>query len=475
MNSNFLGREEELKSLEIIKSKKTSSLIAVTGRRRIGKSTLVEVFSKSFKSYVNFQGLPPREGQTNQDQLDNFAKQFSLRFNLPITTFSDWSEAFYYLSEQTKSGEWLIFLDELSWLGRYDKDFSGKLKIAWDTLFHRNNKLVLAICGSVSSWIEKNILNKTDFVGRISLVIRLQELDLKACNKFWGERTNKISSFEKFKLLSILGGIPKYLEEINPKATTDENIDRLCFKSGGYLFEDFDRIFNDIFESRSSLYKTIITSMLSRKLSASEIAQECSLNVNSDLTEYLKDLNLSGFIDRDWTYKADGKRSKISVYRIKDCYLRFYLKYIEPNKDKIQKNIYRSTNLETLKNWESIMGLQFESLVLSRLNEIIPLLKIDQHKIISASPHVQRKTSRTNPCQIDLLIHLKNDTYYLGEIKFRKKISKDVIKEVEEKRKSLKVPKNCTIRPILIYAGELDDRIKDEDYFDHIINMEELL
>jgi AAA+ ATPase superfamily predicted ATPase len=475
MTQSFLGRESELAALQGIKSKRIASIVAVTGRRRIGKSSLVDIFSRSFKNSVTFQGLPPRADQDNHDQLSNFAKQFSLRFNLPKALFSDWSEAFYFLAEQTKSGEWLIFLDEISWLARFDRDFPGKLKIAWDTLFSKNPKLVLVLCGSVSSWIERNILNRTDFVGRISLVIRLKELDLKSCGKFWGIREANVSNFEKLKLLSVTGGVPKYLEEINPRESADRNVDNLCFKRGGFLFEDFDRIFNDIFESRSNIYKKIVKELVTGRASAPDIADACKLHLNSDFSEYLEDLQQSGFIERDWSYNPDGARSRVNTYRINDCYLRFYLKYIEPNRDKINKGIYRGANLESLSNWSTIIGLQFESLVLSRLEEILPRLDIDLSKIISASPHTQRRTQRKGGCQIDLLIHLKSDTYYLCEIKFKRKISLDVIKEVAEKRRLLKVPKHCAVRPVLIYAGELDERVREEDYFDSLVNVEELL
>jgi hypothetical protein len=68
-----------------------------------------------------------------------------------------------------------------------DKDFVGQLKIAWDTRFKKNRRLILVLCGSVSSWIDKNILNSADFLGRVSLSLDLRELPLDKCNDFFGE------------------------------------------------------------------------------------------------------------------------------------------------------------------------------------------------------------------------------------------------------------------------------------------------
>jgi len=137
-----------------------------------------------------------------------------------------------------------------------DSDFPGKLKIAWDTRFKKNDHLVLVLCGSASSWIDKNILKDTDFVGRISLEINLEELPLADCNKFW-QKKNLISSMEKLKLLSVTGGVPKYLEEINIKENAEENIKKMCFDKGGILVKEFEKIFNDIFNKRAKIYKKI--------------------------------------------------------------------------------------------------------------------------------------------------------------------------------------------------------------------------
>ena len=108
------------------------------------------------------------------------------------------------------------------------------------------------------SWIEENILSKTGFFGRISLRMTLEELPLHHCNEFWGELKDKISAYEKLKVLAVTDGVPRYLEEIHPELTAEENIYRLCYQRECVLFNEFDDIFADLFQKRSQRYKDIV-------------------------------------------------------------------------------------------------------------------------------------------------------------------------------------------------------------------------
>ena len=469
---DFLGREEELDSLKSLKDQKKPRLVVAIGRRRIGKSALIHKFSKGFKNFYEFQGIPPRKDIGNKDQLKNFAELIKLNFNVAEPILNNWTEAFGQLAKELEKKTALLFLDEISWMGKYDPDFCGKLKIAWDTKLSRIPGLIVVLCGSVSAWIEENILKSTDFVGRVSLTIKLKELDLYNSLNFWGNKN--ISPIERLKYLCITGCVPKYLEEFNPSESTDTNIKRLCFSKGGYLLEDFEKIFNDIFERRAKTYKEIVKFILANHLTAQQIANKLKIDSSGIFIQYLQDLEQSGFIARDYAYKYGGEKSKLSKFRISDNYLRFYLKYIEPNKDKIEKGIYKFKAVSELLAWESIIGLQFENLILNHISEIIEYLNLQQERILSASPYFQTKTQKTKPCQIDLLIECKPNNFYICEIKFQRFISTQVITEMKKKLEVLKLPKYSSKRPVLIYAGELDPKVEDADFFDKIVNVGEL-
>lgn len=184
MNSNlFVGRSQELKDLQRYLKKRSASLIVIKGRRRVGKSRLVEEFARDLTFY-SFAGLLPDKKVTDQDQRNEFTRQLSEYFPEIEINANDWSNLFFFLSERTKTGRIVILLDEISWMGSLDPTFLGKLKNAWDRHFKKNPELILILCGSASSWIEENILSSTGFLGRVSFTLTVEELPLKSCNQF---------------------------------------------------------------------------------------------------------------------------------------------------------------------------------------------------------------------------------------------------------------------------------------------------
>jgi AAA+ ATPase superfamily predicted ATPase len=471
----FVGRENELRLLKGLFDLKKATIAVCAGRRRIGKSTLIQQFGRDAKTFLEFQGLPPREGISPRDQLNAFSDQLAQQTSLPKLNLDSWYQAFSLLNSIIKTERTVVLLDEISWMAIRDKDFAGQLKISWDTELKRNTKLILVLCGSVSSWIDENILNSAGFVGRISLKLTPEELSLFHCNKFWGRPAGRVAPNEKLKVLAVTGGVPRYLEEINPNLSAEENIRRICFSKEGFLFSEFDQIFRDIFSKRAPIYKRILFTLVQGSKSLSNVAGLLKRERGGDLSRYLEDLSASGFITKDVVFEPGKKNtSKFAKYRLKDNYIRFYLRYLEPIKDKIEKGLFRDFAMEGLSEWETIMGLQFENLVLNNIRSVCALLAINMNSVRSAAPYFQRTTQRKKSCQIDLLIETKF-TLYVCEIKFRKKISKAVIVEVQEKINRLKLPKGYTVRPVLIYVGELSSGIEEEDYFDRILDFDKLL
>ena len=472
--SKFIGRKQELKRLKELKTKSIASFVVVRGRRRTGKSRLIEEFSKEFEYYYAFSGLPPDENTTAKHQLDEFSRQISREFKTAKARFDDWSDAFWSIGERVQSGKILILFDEVSWMGSKDPTFLGKIKNFWDTQLKKNDDLIFVVCGSASSWIEKNILSHTGFVGRISYTLSLDELPLADCDKFWPEN---ISAYEKFKVLSITGGIPKYLEEILPKKTAEENIQRLCFSKGGFLVDEFEQIFSDIFLRKTDYYKKIIKALVNGPKEQTEICDLLGISRHGRIPEYLEELSLAGFISIDyaWNLKT-GKDSKIRQYRLSDNYLRFYLKYIESSLSSIQRNTYQLNAISSLPKWHSMIGLQFENLVLNNRSSLYELLEISLSDIVCENPYFQRKTSAHAGCQIDYMIQTKFNTLYICELKFSKNpIGVDVIKEVQQKIDRLKRPKGFSCRPILIHVNGVTEDLLDEDYFAGMVDFSQLL
>lgn len=468
----FIGRRKELESLKGLLNKKSSSLVVIRGRRRIGKSRLAEEFSKSFPKAFICSGMPPADGVNAQLQRDEFLRQLQ-EYKLPVYRSDDWGNLFYDLAQVTAKGRVLIVLDEITWMGSKDPTFLPKLKTAWDRYLKKNPQLIMVISGSNSAWIEKNILSNTGFYGRISLRILLEELPLSDCNLFWNDWPGKIDAYEKFKILAITGGIPRYLEELRPDLGAEGNLQRLCFEPEGLLFREFDQIFHDLFLNKGVFYKEIVRLLVDHHLSTSELATKLRRTKGGDLSEILDELKEAGFLARDYTWNfAQKKRSKISRYRVCDNYLRFYLKYIQPNKDQIEMGKLRKLP----SGWYSILGLQFENLVVNNGAIFHRLLEIPSDEIIFAGPYLQTPRTRRQGCQIDYLVQTKFNCLYLCEVKFKLgQIGLDVIDEMEKKVEALQLPRGFSYRPVLVHVNGVDENVIDSGFFGRIIDFSEFL
>ncbi len=468
----FIGRDQELLLLQGLLQKKTTSLVVIRGRRRIGKSRLAEEFAKSFSKAFIFSGIPPVDGIDPTAQRAEFLRQLQ-EYKLPIYRHEDWGDLFYDLAALTKKGRILIVLDEITWMGSKDPTFLPKLKTAWDRHFKHNPQLVMIISGSNSAWIEKNILSSTGFFGRVSLRLTLEELPLPDCNRFWKGFPGIIAPYEKFKILSITGGIPRYLEELRPDLTAEANVQRLCFEPEGLLFCEFDQIFHDLFLHKGAFYKEIVSLLIDRHLSMTELADALKRSKGGDLSDALFELTQAGFLARDYTWSLlTGKKAAISRYRLKDNYLRFYLKYIRPHKQQIESGKVRKLP----PGWHSILGLQFENLVINNGHLLQELLQVPPGELSSAGPYLQTPQVRRKGCQIDYLIQTRFQCLYVCEVKFRQeKIGMGIIPEVQEKLHALKLPRGFSCRPVLIHVNGVDEDVVDSGFFARIVDFNEFL
>jgi AAA+ ATPase superfamily predicted ATPase len=158
MKPLFIGREPEIEHFGQFLKKKTASLIVCQGRRRIGKSTLFRHCAEAADHFLLFEGLPPRDKIGKQNQLEAFAERIAAQTKAPKVDLPSWPQAFQLLdSVLPATGSTVLLLDEISWMATGDPDFPGYLKSAWDNLFSQRARLIVVLCGSVSSWIQANL------------------------------------------------------------------------------------------------------------------------------------------------------------------------------------------------------------------------------------------------------------------------------------------------------------------------------
>lgn len=472
---SFIGRKAERKKLEALSKIAKSTLVVLKGRRRIGKSRLASEFGKD-KALLSFAGLAPIKGMNAQDQRNAFASDMAEQCKMPPFTFLDWSDGFSHLSQYIKINDGkltVILLDEISWMASKDPTFIPKLKSWWDKIVLQPVHIMLILCGSVSTWIEKNIINSTAFFGRISLQLTLQELSLPESYQLLQDLGFRPSHYDVFKILSVTGGIPWYLEQINPAETADENIKRLCFEKDSLFSLEFDRIFHDLFSKKNEIYKKIINILSDGMRDLREIRTSLRYAKSGSLSKHLDQLIASGFVSKhqDWSLQT-GKLKRKALYRLCDNYLRFYLKYIEPNLPKIKQNSYLELSLSALPAWEVMMGFQVENLILKNRSLLLHALGIPAHDIVADNPYIQYPTARQKGCQIDYLIQTHSNNLFVCEFKFQKRALKlDIIESMQDKMLRFAVPRGFGICPVLVHVGGVSDSIYEKRYFYRIIDL----
>jgi len=267
------------------------------------------------------------------------------------------------------------------------------------------------------------------------------------------------------------------LELIDPSLSAAENIKKLCFRKNGILVNEYDRIFHDLFGRRGAIYRKIIEALAKGPQDYSSIAKTIGYASGGPLSEYMEELVLSGFVRRDYSWNLKtGKAMDISRYRLQDNYLRFYLKCIAPNLLKINKDLLKTISMTSLPEWRSVIGLQFENLVLHNRTLILEALKINPADIINEGPYLQNVSKLKKGCQVDYLIQTNYNVLYLCEIKFSQNVlGTGLISDIEKKIAALDVKKGVCIKTVLIHASQLSDALVKQAFFSHVIDFTECL
>ena len=476
----FFGREDVFAKLDSLIGKRVASLVTCRGRRRIGKSTLIERFAKNNGArFIKLEGVRPGKMTSNASELRSFAEQLSLQTDAESSLPDNWLSAFKRLNREISDHELtVVLLDEISWMGHYDDLFADTIKIAWDNMWKKHDRLIVVLCGSVSSWIKEKLVDNASFVGRRSCDLVIRELPLKECVKFWGREVERIDLQEIVDVLSVTGGVPRYLEEIDPRLSASENIRRMAFSRDGVLRNDFDDMFADVITRQPTFTAQILRCLVDGPRSAVEVCRQLKIEKGGRVSDALGRLVEAGFAMSDAGRNPEtGGALREVRYRLSDNYCRFYLKYIEPIKDVIDRGEYEFAGLDALENLEAVMGLAFENLVVNNYHALVPFLHLNGTVITSASPYIRKGTAGARGrkgCQVDLLIQTRKALCFV-EVKRRKEITRDVIEEVQRKIDAVKRPAGMSAVGALVYCGQLSPVVAADGYFSAIIPVRKLL
>ena len=250
---------------------------------------------------------------------------------------------------------------------------------------------------------------------------------------------------------------------------------KLCFVKQGLLFREFNETFSQVFGKQMDGRRRLLEALSAGALTAVELAERLGVDVNGHLIKALAELEYAGFVTRDSSLSPlTGKATRRDRYRVCDNYIRFYLTFIAPNAVAIDRGLFKFASMEQFGGWGSVLGLQFQNLILNHVDKLFPYFGLDHALVLSAAPYYQPATKRSEGCQIDLLIQTKR-TLFVVEIKRKYEIDASVIEEVLTKVKRLRRDPDYSVRTALVYCGKLSKQVEAEGYFDKIVDAKDLL
>jgi uncharacterized protein len=468
----MIGREPERKQLSDMLKIKKARFLAIYGRRRIGKTYLVNQFFEPKTHFLSVTGL--KDGKL-KDQLNIFTKAYAKLFydGASLTPFSSWQSAFEALTKRIHQfkpdKKCVLFLDELPWLASKRGKLLPTLDHFWNTDWSDNPNFILIVCGSAASWMLKKLIRaKGGLHNRLTDTIQLNPFTLEETRHFLKASGFRIQAKTVLDTYMIFGGVPFYLEQLNKSLSLTQNIDALCFKPEALLYEEFQLLFPALF-SNPEEYMQIIRCIANHHygITRDEMLNTLGKNSGGDFNEKLFALEAAGFIRKHIPF---GHKKKIYRYRITDEYTLFYLKWIEPFKQKggIAPYWHLVVNTPAYYAWS---GLAFESICYKNLPLIRKALSLD-NTVCRISSWNPPRNSRSN-AQIDLLIDRDDNTINVCEIKY---LNKAYAKNLLNKLNTFEAAsKNKQILLTLITAQGLKPNTWSLDLVDHVVDFSKLL
>ena len=413
---NIIGRENEMAELQRCLNSDRSELVIVYGRRRVGKTFLVDQFFNGTYDFTFVGG----HKLSQRIQLRNFAKALKKAMKeRAMRKFDDWFDAFDTLEEYLESlpseRKKVVFIDEMPWIDTLRSDFTEAFENFWNGWAARRKDVMFIASGSATSWMIDNLVeNQGGLHARITCQIYLRPFTLNETELYLQERECLWDRFQIAQCYMYFGGIPFYLSLLDTKESLSQNVDKLCFARGGALRLEFDELYNALF-THADKYVDIVRLLAERRsgMTSSEIAQATSID-GKRLAKILKNLERCDFI---MTFRYYGKKSNNTIYKLTDFYTLFYIKYIEAYKNSYDDQWWHHhSDSHSVESWQ---GLTFELLCLMHIRQIRQALNIGGVATeVSTWYNPADKQKSVRGSQIDLIIERADRIIHLCEMKF---------------------------------------------------------
>jgi uncharacterized protein len=475
MEAEIIGRENEKAILDDVISASTAHLVAVYGRRRVGKTYLIRTY---LKKHITFEYSGVHD-VTTEIQLEKFAKKISETFNanLPILVPNNWFDALdilkLQLQKKLRRKKAVVFLDEFPWMQTHGSNFLAAFENFWNTWASLQNNLVIILCGSAASWMIKNVVrNRGGLHNRITQKIALQPFTLYETEAYLKSRKVNLNHYQITQIYMAMGGIPHYLSRIQPGQSAAQIIQANCFEKNGPLHNEFTDLFYSLFDNPER-YISIIRALANKSmgLNRTQLITTCKLQSGGSASAFLDELTSSGFIT---AYIPLGKQTKNGIYKLTDAFSLFYLKFMEANRTGEKGTWQKLSNTQTWKSWS---GLAFESVCLLHTEAIKQVLGIAG---IYTDTTIWKSTKQASSgAQIDLVINRNDNCINLCEMKFYENnfsIDKNYATQLQNKKdifkQETKTKKQLFITMVTTYP--IEQNINSIGLIDNNITLEKL-
>lgn len=473
----LIGRESEIKILNELYRNASSELVALYGRRRVGKTFLID---EVFAGRITFRhaGLSPIDDRYSsaskrksrmKDQLQHFYRSLTMQGMKKSKAPGSWQEAFYMLEDLLQESDngtrQLVFFDEIQWLDTPKSGFMTGFEAFWNGwACHRHNIMVI-ICGSSTSWIlDKFVNNHGGLYDRVTYEICLRPFTLHECELFFASNGIVMSRYDIVQAYMSVGGIPYYLKYFRRDKSLPQNIDAMFFAENAPLRNEFERLFSSLFVNPEAMMR-IVAALASKNmgLTRQEIIQQTKIPDSGELSSFLKALVSGNFIIK---YHSFGSSKRVEYYKLTDPFCLFYQHFV---KNDASRRYASWINIEGSASVTAWKGYAFENVCWNHIRQIKTALGISG-VVTRESLWSKRGNEENSGAQIDLIIERNDNVVNMCEIKFYSDVfavNKDY-HFVLVRRKNLlqeNIPKKAAVHNTLITTYGL----KHNEYFSDFI------
>lgn len=347
----FIGREQELNTLNKLYHSDRFEFAVIYGRRRVGKTALISEFTKD-KDTIFFTGV---ETNTKQN-LDNFSRCI-MEYNTGIavdSSFASFQSALEYVFELAKTKRIMLVIDEYPYVARASKSLASTLQLLIDKN-KDNSKLFLILCGSSMSYMEDHVLAyKAPLYGRRTAQQKINPFDFfESCRYF-----SKFSDIDKALAYGIVGGTPQYLMQMDDRLSIEDNIKNTHLNPSSSIFEEPNNLLKQ--EVREpAIYNAVITAIATGCSKMNEISNKIDEDTSVCAT-YIKNLITLGIVKKESPYGE--KSSRKTIYSIEDNMFHFWYRFVPENTSIISRGATDLAYKRIAPELSSYMGGVFEEI-----------------------------------------------------------------------------------------------------------------